>query len=235
MRSFEATWESIGPIKGWLTEAQARMLYDAARVVGKNLAIVEIGSHHGRSTAVLASAADEGVSVTAIDPYGNPRWGGGAAALEQFRINLARQGLTERVSLVRDYGADVGRRWSGPAVGLLYVDGAHDYASVRADLDAWRPHLSPRATVIMHDAFVTVGVTRAVIQHAFFGGDLLFMGNSRSMVRLQRGPGSRWRSSGRMLARMPWFARNLGVKYARRRRWRWLERLLGSRPGQPLA
>ena len=45
-------------VAGWLTEAQARCLWDAAGDVRGGGRIVEIGSFRGRSTIVLASAAD---------------------------------------------------------------------------------------------------------------------------------------------------------------------------------
>jgi predicted O-methyltransferase YrrM len=52
-----------------MTDAQARMLWDAAAALGAPARIVEIGSYRGRSAIVLARAAPEGVEVIAIDPH----------------------------------------------------------------------------------------------------------------------------------------------------------------------
>jgi predicted O-methyltransferase YrrM len=234
MSSFGEVWASVADIKGWLTEGQARMLYDAATRVPAGV-IVEIGSHHGRSTVILASAKRPGVRVVAIDPYEVRRWGGGQNALDAFRQNLARKDVDQEVTLLQGYGSITGDAWDGPPVGLLFVDGAHDYASVIADLRAWTPHLRADATVLMHDAYLTTGVTRAAFEHMFMSPNFLYTGHSRSMIRFESRVGSRALSRARMLGRLPWLVRNLGIKLARRKRWSALERLLGSRPGTPLA
>ncbi len=75
MRTFAEAWSSADGIEGWLAECHARMLYDAASAVAPGAAIVEIGSHHGRSTVVLVSAKPVGTRLLAVDPYGDPRWG----------------------------------------------------------------------------------------------------------------------------------------------------------------
>lgn len=211
------------------------MLFRAAESVAPSRAIVEIGSHHGRSTIILASAGPDDVPFVAIDPYDDRRWGGGSPGLAAFEANLMSCGLRDRVELIRSYGADVGSSWDGLPVGLLFIDGAHDYRSVSTELVTWLPHLSPDATVVMHDAFLTTGVTRAIFRHMFLNREFACTGHARSMVRFERRAGSRTLGRLRMLSRLPWFARNLCIKYARRRRWDRLERLLGSERGLPLA
>ncbi|MEJ7584538.1 MAG: class I SAM-dependent methyltransferase, partial [Acidimicrobiales bacterium] len=61
-------------VEGWMTEGQARRLWDRAQLVPGTGRIVEIGSFRGRSTIVLARSARPGVEVVAIDPHaGNDR------------------------------------------------------------------------------------------------------------------------------------------------------------------
>jgi cephalosporin hydroxylase len=43
--------------------------------------------------------------------------------------------------------------WSRP-ISLLWIDGDHEYESVRQDLRLWEPYLLPGATVALHDTFV---------------------------------------------------------------------------------
>ncbi len=82
---FEDAWRVAGTVDGWLTEAQARDLYDAASAVAPGR-VVEIGSHLGRSTIVLAAT---GAAVTAIDPFPDD-WRYGRPDTEQrFRSHLA--------------------------------------------------------------------------------------------------------------------------------------------------
>jgi len=65
---------SIDGVDGWMSPDQAEALYAAAAACRRGDQIVEIGSFRGRSTIVLASAAEPGVDVIAIDPHaGNDR------------------------------------------------------------------------------------------------------------------------------------------------------------------
>ena len=76
MSGFSATLAAVEGVEGWMTDAQARRLWDGASAVPAGGRIVEIGSFRGRSTIVLATAATahEGVEVVAIDPHaGNDR------------------------------------------------------------------------------------------------------------------------------------------------------------------
>jgi predicted O-methyltransferase YrrM len=219
-------------IDGWLTEDQARVLHAAAAAVAPGEAIVEIGSHHGRSTVILGSAKRELTELIAVDPYGDGRWGGGSHALTSFRANLAKHGLERQVHHMRQFGADAGTAWRGEPVGLLFVDGAHDYPTVDADLRAWLPHLSAEASVAMHDAYSAPGVTAAAFRHFFGARDFVFASSSRSLVVFTRGRQTmptRIHSCIRMLGKVPWLARNLAIKVAVRQGWNSVPPLLGHR------
>jgi predicted O-methyltransferase YrrM len=235
--SFEEAWQEIQSIGGWLTDDQARTLYDVARRVDPSEAIVEIGSHHGRSTVVLATAKHPDVRLLAIDPYGDPRWGGGGSALEIFQGNLQRHGVADRVELARTVGSDAGRTWSGGPVGLLFVDGAHDYPTVIKDLEAWVPHLAPNAAVLMHDVGSSHGVTRAAFRHAFASRSFLYVGCSRSLAQFKYtdlSGGEALASSLRMLRELPWMGRNLAIKLAKRRGWTRTVNVIGYRDSRTL-
>ena len=66
--SFEAVARALDEVDGWLTLEQARMLYDRARVLPPQGRVVEIGSHHGRSTIALALGAPVGAEIVADRP-----------------------------------------------------------------------------------------------------------------------------------------------------------------------
>jgi len=229
---FAEVWRDVANIDGWLTEGQARLLHSNAATVAEGQAIVEIGSHHGRSTVVMATAKPDGIRLIAIDPYDDPRWGGGAPALDIFNDNLERRGLSADVEHLRAFGAEAGRTWHEQPVGMLFVDGAHDYPTVRADLEAWLTKLSPEAVVLMHDAYSSPGVTRAMFAAFFGSAEFAFVDAQRTLVAFRRGrldTGGRVRSSLRMLGRLPWFARNLTIKLAIARGWRSVPPILGHR------
>jgi predicted O-methyltransferase YrrM len=231
-KDFGQVWRDVAGIDGWLTLGQGELLFRTASAVRPGEAIVEIGSHHGRSTVIMASAKQAGVPLIAIDPYDDPRWGGGEAAIVTFNENLARRSLDGDVNHLRTFGAQAGDAWDGMPVGLLFVDGAHDYPTVRADLEAWIGKLSPTAVVLMHDAYSSPGVTRAMFQAFFVSGRFSYLASQRSLVAFRCGQvaaGGRARSALQMLTGLPWFARNIAIKLAIRNGWKALPPLLGHR------
>jgi len=66
---FAEAFERARDVEGWLTEAQARRLWDSARAVPPGGVVVEIGSFRGRSALVMASALSDGAQLVAIDPH----------------------------------------------------------------------------------------------------------------------------------------------------------------------
>src|SRR6266498_2909412 len=137
--------------EGWLTEGQARRLWERAREVTDSGRIVEIGSFRGRSAIVLARAAAPGVEVVAIDPHAGTDRGPqeitttvdqGEQDHQVFLANLARAGVDDRVCYLRQPSSAAGADVAGP-IALLYVDGAHRFAPARADLRHWGARVAP--------------------------------------------------------------------------------------------
>jgi predicted O-methyltransferase YrrM len=230
--TFDVVWRSVGDIDGWLTREQASELFRVAHAAAAPAAIVEIGSHHGKSTILLARAKNDDVRLVAVDPFEDARWGGGSEGLEVFRRNLSRGGVDGAVSFHRGTSATAAAEWPGGDVTLLYVDGAHDRASVLLDLDAWQPHIQLGAHVYLHDAFSSPGVTAAIMQRFLFSNRYEYVGSVGSLAMFRRtdlGPLAALASSARLVARLAYFARNVGVKIALRRDWSSLARLLRHR------
>jgi hypothetical protein len=203
-------------IEGWLTDAQAARLRSAALASRPAGAVVEIGSFRGKSTVVLASAAG---SVVAIDPHAGSDRGPqeiaadasrGDADFEAFHANLAAAGLDSRVRHVRKFSADALGDVSGP-VSLLYVDGAHRFGPARSDLMRWGGRVAPGGTMLVHDAFSSIGVTLALLV-ACTSGDWHYLGRSGSLAEYSRVPSERVRELGLHLRELPWFARNVTIK-----------------------
>jgi hypothetical protein len=225
---FAAAWARADQIDGWLTEAQARALYE--RALDAEGPVVEIGSHQGRSTTILAAASER---VVAIDPWNDSRWGGRLDSFERFSANIAA--LSERVEVHRDLSQSVALDWSEP-VAVLFIDGAHDLPSVLGDIDGWAPHVT--GTLLIHDAFSSVGVTRAIMRRFAFSRNWRYARSVGSLAIFERADLSasgRIASTARMLARLPWFARNLLVKVFKRAGWKTPQRVLGHRSaGYPI-
>lgn len=169
-----ATAINLEGLVGLIPVALGEKLRGLAKAVQRKHAIVEIGSFKGMSTCYLAAGAIEGhgAMVYAIDPWDLPGNVYGKhgftdpAVREAFTAQLQASGVARQVVPIRDFGAAAGNDWKGPKVGLLYIDGDHDYSSVRDDFSAWRPHLATGAVVAFDDYGTrrNPGVQRAVDQ-----------------------------------------------------------------------
>jgi predicted O-methyltransferase YrrM len=242
--TFEDTLAAIRDVEGWLSDDQARVLWERARSVPPGGQIVEIGSYRGRSAIVMAHAAAGGASVIAIDPHAGDDRGPqqirgtaeqGAADNAAFRANLERAGVEDAVRHVRrPSGAALGDV-EGP-IDLLYVDGAHRFGPAREDIVRWGARVRPGGTLLIHDAFSSIGVTLALAATVFAGRDYAYARRSRSLAEYRRvaaplRAAERLRNAARQAAQLPWFARNVLVKVALVLRLRPLARLLGHRSG----
>jgi len=214
MPGFEDAWRVATPVGGWLTRDQGRSLWDAALQVPSGRSILEIGSHQGRSTIVLASAAQRGGStVIAVDPFVSGPMFGGAATRTLFENNLGDAGLSDVVRLIPQPSTAIRPAWDEP-LAMLYIDGKHDYWTVRDDL-RWVEHLPAGAAVLVHDAFSSIGVTLGLLVHVLPGGTLRYLGRAGSLARFEvAAPTAGDRV--RMVRQVPWFVRNVIIKIALR-------------------
>jgi predicted O-methyltransferase YrrM len=225
MTDFDEAWSIAAAIPGWLTREQAEVLWRAARALPAGAQVVEIGSHRGRSTVVLGHAARAaGARVTAVDPFVAGRLFGGASTREHFERSIALAGLTGTVRLVCAYSTALRRSWTEP-IGLLYIDGKHDYWTFTDDL-RWSAHLPPGGQVLVHDCFSSVGVTSGVLAKVVLGDRHVYLDRTGSLARFRVGsPTAEDRV--RVLKEMPWFLRNVGLKALLRLRMHPVARALG--------
>lgn len=144
-------------VEGYLPHAAGHMLFRLACAVPERGLIVELGSYKGRSTICLAQS---GRKVWAVDHFKgeafeevNDKRNVKADHLsgtysDAFLTNLQRFDYGNVRVLQQDTAA-------GPpeavSVDLLFVDAAHDYPSVTADLAAWEPYMAPRGVIAFDD------------------------------------------------------------------------------------
>lgn len=135
------TWTFPDDVNGWLTVGEGRKLADLAR--GKR--VLEFGSYHGRSTICMAQTA---AKVVSVDWHKGDEGAGFGNSEPAFRANLERYGLTDKVEVnvcrTDEYKSD-------QKFDLIFVDGAHDYDAVLADLCIAQRYLAPGGTIAMHD------------------------------------------------------------------------------------
>lgn len=224
---FDHVWESVADIPGWLTEDQARMLWDAVLRLEPGATVLEIGSHQGRSTVILGQAARAvGARVIAVDAFVDGKLFGGASTRDLFEANIAEAGLTDVVELVVGYSTKLRPGWDRP-IDLLYVDGKHDYWTYTDDL-RWSAHLPASGEILVHDCFSSIGVTLGTIAKVLFGSRYTYVDRSRSMARFTRSR-PRFADRLRVVAQLPWFSWNVFLKVLLRLRLRVVAGWLGHR------
>lgn len=239
--SFAEALAAISEVDGWLSEDQARRLWDAASAVPVGGRIVEIGSFRGRSAIVLALASRGAeVEVVAIDPHaGNDRGpqeihgsrDEGDADHRAFQSNLSKAAVSDAVRHVRLPSQEALDEVPGE-IDLLYVDGAHRVKPAMDDVSRWGARVRPGGRMLVHDSFSSIGVTVALLSLLMFGSRYVYVGRSRSLAEYRRvdaplRPLERARNAARQLAQLPWFARNVAIKVLIVLRLRPALRLLG--------
>ncbi len=183
-------------VDGWFSEEEAVLLAAAAAHALRELpgspAVVEVGSYCGRSTIVLAEAAraaDPQGRVFAIDPHE-----GVVGALDQglhheaptfdrFRRNVEEAGLSAVVEPIRAASHEV--PWERP-VGLLFIDGLHDYPSVAADFHHFEAHVLPGGYVAFHDYADYYPGVQTFVDELLANGTYRLVGRAGSLVVVRK-------------------------------------------------
>src|SRR5690625_673577 len=152
----------LAKLDGFSPAQTYRVLYDLALNVPAEQAIIELGTFHAKGAVYLAEGAAHGggAHVWTVDPHDLPGYrtttGNGPVRNRidytdpKHRRLAERQGRHSghgnRITMGRDFSADVGRTWTGPKVALLFLDGNHYERQVRLDPTAWERPLAPGAT-----------------------------------------------------------------------------------------
>lgn len=217
---FSKVWEFASKVSGWLTEAQAEMLWDTATQLSNPALVVEIGSHQGRSTIMLAAAVGSSDGrVIAVDPFVDGRLFGGPRTREIFEQNIAGAGLTETVELLPEYSTRALQGWTRK-IDCLYIDGKHDYWTLSNDL-RWSRYLPAGSPVLVHDCYSSIGVTLGILVHVLPSRTLTYVRRVGSLALFRVAPPSS-ADRLRIVAELPWWLRNVAVKVLLRLRLRWV-------------
>ena len=168
------------------------MLASAAAACPADGEIVEIGSFRGLSTIVLATHAPEGAAVVAIDPHaGNDR---GPRELDGY----AEAAAADRIAFERNLASRrspppgssrQGQLGATPTVtstarSTCCTSTEHTATDRRGQTSATGAGASPSGgTLLIHDAFSSVGVTAAILRELVFGRRFRYVGRSRSLAQ----------------------------------------------------
>jgi predicted O-methyltransferase YrrM len=153
----------ITNVEGFMHKEECRAIYDLAKQTNGDACIVEIGSHKGRSSCCLGlgSLAGNKAKIYCIDLWQDyltypesSEWGRkvftSPKVFEKFQDNLKKYDLSEIIEFIQGESTLVAKKWRSP-IGLLLIDGNHNYEGVRDDFGCWSPFLTPDAVVLFHD------------------------------------------------------------------------------------
>ena len=111
-------------IWGWMSPRELEWLGARAATMRS---VVEVGALHGRSSYALAAACPG--PVYCVDPWADASW-------NTWNANVGN--VLPNAYPVRGLSPQVGERIPDP-VDMVFLDGAHDRASVTADIGYWWP------------------------------------------------------------------------------------------------
>lgn len=125
-----------------ITAAETNRLAELAR----DADVLEIGSAYGYSACVMALAGAR--HVTAVDPHA---W---LPSYDVMLSNLDACGVAKAVTVIRGASPRALDDVAGP-FGLVFIDGDHGAAAVRADVEAALKLLAPGGILAAHDYLET--------------------------------------------------------------------------------
>ncbi len=147
--------EQVGPQPAWLEHAPfAFWLIEALRPA----TFVELGAHRGSSYFTFCQAIQHLQLETrcfAVDTWRGDEHAGfyGEEVLAEARRYHDRR-YSSFSTLVRATFDEAVRRFPDGTIDLLHIDGRHLYDDVKHDFETWRPKLSDRGVVLLHDTNV---------------------------------------------------------------------------------
>ena len=145
-------------IDGWFTWRSAQE--EAVRSFAEGSRFVEVGTYLGRSLCSLAEVVERSgkdISVIGVDTcrgsgpegsrgkdyHGSAVADGGGTFAGALHKNVLDCGFSERVTLIISDSLSAARLFSDGSLEWVHLDARHDYASVKADIEAWLPKVKP--------------------------------------------------------------------------------------------
>ena len=159
------TLEDLAGLEGLTPVETCELLYTLAGDVPAGESIVEIGTYMGKTACYLAAGAQagNGAHVWTVDPHDLPGYrtttGRQPGTIDftrtEIRETAERQireaGHADHVTMIHDFSVEAAKSWTGPPVGLLFIDGDHRQHAARLDFRTWQPHLSWDAVIAWDD------------------------------------------------------------------------------------
>lgn len=155
MKESVKKWDYTNEIEGWMSKEELNFLY---KIAGGVKDIVEIGSWKGRSTHALLSGCKG--TVTAIDTFKGSPGEKSHIGIKPYKDFIKNVGNFKNLKVIKSDSIKASKKFKGK-VDFIFIDGAHTYEAVKADIEAWLP--KARIMIAGHD-FQWPGVQKAVTE-----------------------------------------------------------------------
>ena len=138
--------------------------------------ILEIGSLLGKATITMAKVAKH--PIVSIDPHEGP-WSApngmnrrqqAGNTYDKFIANLTAHGVRDKVETIKARSDEVA--WDGRPIGLLFIDGSHDYTDVRYDYRYYSQFVPTGGLIIFHDYGINAHGVNYVADNASLAGEI---------------------------------------------------------------
>lgn len=159
----------------WYSDQQCDTVAELARNAPKNGIYIEIGSWEGKSSIAIARAINDGRLLFCVDTWrGNEDEsaviGGEHPSVTKakerdvfstFMDNVRDSGLGNVIPFKLSWQMYYAAHASSLAqdIAFLHIDASHDYASVKATIETFLPHMMP-GSVMCGDDYLTADDTR---------------------------------------------------------------------------
>lgn len=163
--SFEQTHSIAKNIEGWLTDDEAKLLYNIASTSKGDGVIVEIGSWCAKSlTYITMGALSSGFKnkIYSIDPFLTSK-DDTNGKYETFISNLKTNNIYDNVIHIKEKSQVVGQTFS-EKIEFIFIDGFHKYESVKQDFELFYPKLMDNGYIAIHDVIYYQGPTDLAIE-----------------------------------------------------------------------
>lgn len=161
--TFEDAHASLAYINGWLSEPEARLLWDAARLTDGPM--LEVGAYYGRSTILLArltGTAGKLRQVCSVDPFGgfDDRDPTGDFIHRSLLLNLDNRSIAN----VEVFRMRI-EEWEPRPCGFAYLDGDHSHDGTLNQIKVAR-QCNPQAIAAhdVNDAGEGLAIKRACLE-----------------------------------------------------------------------
>lgn len=158
----QALLDAVLAIDGLIQPPEVLALYRLCRMLPDDAKILEIGSFNGSSAMVIGHAVKgRGIKIFCIDPWhdylsqedfvdiARERISDSNIIMQEFVKNTSFLGT--QLKMLRGFSADFATMLAGQDFDLIFIDGAHDYDSVRADIMIGLSALRPGGLLTGHD------------------------------------------------------------------------------------